>query len=405
MTYNASFQLGTADVLTLLYSYPNNADLHAPNGGEALADTIAHWFGLTLKRDGLAGKITAAVRITATGVYMLDLAGDDGLTSSIDTIGSRLRQFLEQGRIAQGTVIPTIVAAGKWDPKPDAAPYRPWRFFLPHGMAMANHVSLQFFHYPPIRLLEQTRDYLDDPVPARLAELLEANGVTTEAEAWRYETVVDATPVAAADDQGTKAGGDKNWGLIPIQYFPDYQRAMVALLLNAAPNHPGYTIPIVVYGKHPCAIFSNLFHEPVGANTVATVEIIPGMKTAVLGSNHPYMFYGTAQNPVGSGKFTSGPTRGRCVKIMTTDLIVARWQVIMAGDPSQDPQTVLNACTAYWNDSVQAGKICALVRRQGSLSYPDGESLKYCFTVSLEQAAACCSAHGNDAFAPCEPVR
>lgn len=100
MTYNASFQLGTADVLTLLYSYPNNADLLGPNGGEALADTIAHWFGLTLKRDGLAGKITAAVRITAAGVYVLDLRGDDGLTSSIDTIGSRLRQFLEQGRIS-----------------------------------------------------------------------------------------------------------------------------------------------------------------------------------------------------------------------------------------------------------------------------------------------------------------
>ena len=313
MTYNASFELGTADLLTPLYSYPNDPDPNGPSSRETLADTIKHWFGLTLQRDGLAGRVTAAVRITAAGVYMLDLGGDDGLRSSIDTIGSRLRQFLEQGRVAHDRVIPRIVADGKWDPSPtsstaspDPVPYRPWRFFLPHGMAMVNHVALQFFHYPPIRLLAQTRDYLDDPVPARWGELLEANGVTNEAAAWLYEAVVDATPIAAEDDQGSKAGGDKEWGLIPIQYFPDYQRAMVALLLNAAPNHPGYTIPIVVYGRHPCAIFSTLFLTHVGPKTVATIEIIPGLKTAVLGSNHPYMFYGTAQNPVGSGKFTSG---------------------------------------------------------------------------------------------------
>ena len=32
MTYNKSIELGTADVLTPLYSYPNNSQLNGPNG-------------------------------------------------------------------------------------------------------------------------------------------------------------------------------------------------------------------------------------------------------------------------------------------------------------------------------------------------------------------------------------
>ena len=85
-------------------------------------------------------------------------------------------------------------------------------------------------------------------------------------------------------------------------------------------------------------------------------------KTAVLGANHPYMFYGKAQSPVGSGGFSSEKASADAVAVLTTDLIAARWQVLMAADPSQDPQTVLNACAAYWNDPTRAAKICALAR-------------------------------------------
>src|SRR5205823_1550959 len=111
----------------------------------------------------------------------------------------------------------------KWDPQGAG-----WRFFLPLGMPLLNQRSLQFFHYPPIRLLETMQDYLNDPVPVRWEELLAANGVAAEAERPLYEAVVDATPIAAPDDQGTQTLPDGTTvHLIPIDYFHEYQKAQV----------------------------------------------------------------------------------------------------------------------------------------------------------------------------------
>jgi hypothetical protein len=395
-----SIPLGTEARVALLYSYPNT-----PDAGGSLADTVTHWFTQTLVRDGVAAAgATASVRVEA-GQYYLDLDGPPDAAASFPTYAERLPRFLQNGHDALTTVIPQLQSEGRWDPSPDPEPppYRPWRFFLPHGLAMVHQRSLQFFHYPPIRLLEGTRDYLMDPVPVRWAELLEANGVGSEQEAWLYETVMDATPIAAEDDQGSKPGGDPHWGLIPIQAFHAYQRAQVELLLNVSPARKGYTVPIVVYGAHPRDTFSALFGVKLGVNVAATAEILPGRKTPVLGSNHPYVFYATAQGfaTVGSGRVLSEQDCRAAAKVMTTDLVVARWQKLMADDPSQDPQTVLVDCTAYWTDPSRARTVCALTRHQASLHYPDPTSLAFRFDLSLADAAAACGQEGND---PCAGV-
>ena len=112
---------------------------------------------------------------------------------------------------------------------------------------MLNQRAVLFFHYPPIRLLDTNQDYLDDPVPVRCEELLTANGASN-ADLPLFNTVMDATPIGAEDDQGSKKAGDKHWGLIPIQDFPDYQRAQVELLLNLS-EHADYTVPIGFAGE------------------------------------------------------------------------------------------------------------------------------------------------------------
>ncbi len=43
--------LGTAERLTQLFAYPN-----IPGSSQTLGDTIAHWFGQTLERDGLTAQ-------------------------------------------------------------------------------------------------------------------------------------------------------------------------------------------------------------------------------------------------------------------------------------------------------------------------------------------------------------
>jgi hypothetical protein len=271
-------------------------------------------------------------------------------------------------------------------------------------MAMIRQKTLNFFHYPPIRLLNAMRDYLDDPVPVRLIELMEANGVASEEEAWLFSTVMDGAPIAAPDNQGTQYIPHKPpVHLIPIAHFHAYQRAQVRLLLNTSAKDDNYTVPVVVYGSPAKATFQDLYDVKVGSRKAVTAEIIPGKKTAVLGSGHPYRFYAQAQiddatgADVGSGRIVPDKCAAS-VKTMVEDLIVVRWQCRMADDPTQDPQTVLEDCTAYWQNPDRAAEVCRLVQHQGSLLYPSKESLKFTFRLTMDQAAEFCSQHGND---PC----
>ena len=342
MNTTTSINLGTAERLTALYSYPN-----FPGDTKSLAETIEHWFGMTLDRDGLTDQGTAAsVRITDDG-YFLDITGPSELTASLEGYATRLPDFLDNGETAFSTIVPQLQAENKWDQCPDKsnANYHPWRPFLPHGMAMLNQKALLFFHYPPIRLLDVNQDYLDDPVPVRCEELLAANGVTSTSpdnlasgDIMLFNTVMDATPIGAEDDQGSKSSAqcdadgcpatayDPIFGLIPIQYFHDYQRAMVSLLLNPSPAQPGYTVPIVVYGNHPLQTFNALYGTKMTNYAPTVVEIITGMKTPVLASSHPYVFYGKAQgfDSIGSGLMPEANVSSATSQ-MKADLAVAGW--------------------------------------------------------------------------------
>jgi hypothetical protein len=166
--------LGSEQRVSNLYSFPNS-----PTCPWTLAETVKHWFDMSLERDGLAAKgARATVAKTPKGCE-LTIIGPPGIESQLEAYAVRLPQFLENGSAALNTTIPKIKKAKRRDPSPDGPtpPYLPWRFFLPHGMAMLNQKALLFFHYPPIRLLETNQDYLDDPVPVRCYELLTANGV------------------------------------------------------------------------------------------------------------------------------------------------------------------------------------------------------------------------------------
>ncbi len=397
-----SINLGTADRLTVLYSYPNFT-----GDTKSLADTIVHWFGQTLVRDGCAGA-SASVRIDGTGNYFLDLTGPDNLAASFAGYAKRLPQFLANGWAAWTDVVPMLQKTGKWDPCPDkstsTAPYLPWRFFLPHGMPMLNQKALLFFHYPPIRLLETNQDYLDDPVPVRCEELLAANGVASlpdnlaSGDIMLFNTVMDATPIGAEDDQGSKnpqqcaadgcppAAYDKDYGLIPIQYFADYQKAQVSLLLNPSPKS-GYTAPIVIYGAHPLATFNKLYGTNLKVyQTTVVTGILPGLKTPVLASSHPYVFYGQAQgfDKIGSGNLVNVPAAtGQMIK----DLAVSRWLKAMSDDPSQPVADVWAAAQKFWNDPAQAAAVSSLVQHQGSLWYNNPPTLDFIFKVPLQPAA------------------
>jgi hypothetical protein len=380
---SVKISLGSESRVSALYSFPNS-----PKLGWTLSQTVQHWFDMTLDRDGLQRQgATASVSVDPSGVQLL-LDGPASIQSQLQLYSQRLPQFLNNGEQALTTVVPELHQSGKWDPSPDKPkpgqpPYHPWQFFLPHGMAMLNQKALLFFHYPPIRLLTTNQDYLDDPVPVRCTELLTANGVVA-GDLPLFNTVMDATPIGAEDDQGSKKGPgiDKTWGLIPIQSFHDYQKAQVKLLLNLSSKHPGYTVPIVVYGAHPLATFNTLYGLKLKNNQVTVAEILPGMKTPVMASTHPYVFYGTAQgfDSIGSGKLVN--SKGATAQ-MVKDLVVAGWQKSMSDDPTQDPHEALATCQTHWKATPQKATINALVQHQGSLKYSDPKTLSFMYLVPL----------------------
>ena len=246
-----------------------------------------------------------------------------------------------------------------------------------------------------MNLLNPSQDYLDDAVPTRWAELMQANGVESMDDIVLYERLIDCAPIAAGDDQGTYISPV----LTPTDYFRDYQLAQFALMLVPSAGNAAYTIPLIVCGGPPRAVFGALFNVTLGVNQTVTVEIVPGMQTPVLGANHPYYFYAKAQgfSTVGDGVMLAA-TCSAAQGIMVQDLIAARWQITMAANPSQDSQAALTACTQYWTAPAQAATICALVQHEGTLFYPTGNPAVYTFNTSLAQGASFCQANANN---PC----
>ncbi len=378
--------LGNAIELALLFSYPN-----VPGSSESLGDTILHWVNQSLQRDGLA-KLGAAARIeTSFADYTLVLTGRAWVADALRLYAQRIPQFLANGLMAAAAIAvieeknPSI-----WDPQKNG-----WRLMLPMGLPLVNQRSAQLFHYPPMNLLDPSRDYLNDAVPTRWAELLQANGMASMDDVVLMERLIDCAPIAAGDDQGTYISAV----LEPTDYFKPYQLAQLGMMLLPWATNSAYTIPLVVCGGPPRAVFGALFTVTLGVNQAMFVEVVPGLKTPVLGANHPYYFYAQAQGFSTVGDGTMIPANCASAQaIMVQDLIAARWQLTMANDPSQDPSAVLAACTAYWSNAAQAPVVCEMVQHEGTLFYPTGTPAVFTFKTSLAQGASFCQAHANN---PC----
>lgn len=403
MSYSHSLDLGPVNLVTELFSYPND-----PNSPDTLFQVVEHWIGLSLLRDGMAPAASCSVQLGAMGEVSLTVQGPSTMQPQIDLFLSRLHQFHAIGYDALNNVVPGLKSAGKWDPCPNPTPpvYHPWTFFLPHGMALVNQKAVLFFHYPPIRLLRFNQDYLDDPVPVRCEEMLAANGVTgftigkpPTGDIMLYNTVMDATPIGAEDNQGSKVPADPGpagtpcpasaydpvYGLIPIQSFPAYQRAMTSLLLNDSPTKPGYTTPVIVYGAHPLQEFNTIYGTSVkNYAPIISNRIVPGKQTPVLASSHPYVFYGKAQgfDHIGSGIMPSGNVAAATAQ-MQKDLAVSGWVKAMYDDPAQNPVAAWNNLLTYWQATARQATVMALVNHQGSLFYKDPDTLAFTFKVPL----------------------
>lgn len=346
-----------------------------------VAVEIRYWFDQTLENDGYPNLQSALV--FAGELAILKITSKDGSAVPPETAKYMevMPNFLKIGNDALTQVVPKIKADGKWNPHPN--PGDPdWEFFLPHGLPMINFITVQFFHYPPYRLLK-LRSYLDDPVPVRWGELLHAAGAVTEV-VNKYQRFLDACPIAADDSQGA---------YMPVSYFKDYQEDMLKLFLEARPTTNNTTVPVLVFGIPAMAQFEHIFFANLDILVPQVAHIIPGLNTPCLGATHPYHFYAQAQIDVGENKTIGDGSMGRGCELaqvlMQQDLIAAYWQVQMGNNPSAGVgDTLFNATTwALGNNMKQT--VCALTRHQGSLQYPPDyrETFKFSFNVDYPEPA------------------
>ena len=386
--------IGTVNEAKIVYSYPNTDALQW-----TLAETIEHWFNQTLQRDFLDTVIACKAQVdeaeedkdSKVSLLLKPLASE--AAGAITEYARILPAFYKAGLKAYER-IPELKEKKKWDPRGKG-----WRFFMPLGLSMVNNKALHFFHYPPEKMLKNLQDYLNDPVPHRLENLMMACDVPTRRHAQRYECIVDGTPIAAPDDEGQA-------GTIPIEYFEDYQKAMVHALLRPHPDFPeDFTVPVVVFGRHPREIFAKLFldKDDLGVNDVVLAKIVDGLLTPVIGSNHPYNFFfrsqvGNTDDPyryIGDGRMNMGECK-HAKKLMFDDLVTTGWTVAISKDPSQDIDKVLENEKAKWSGSQSANTLCALTRSQATLFYTNKEQTLFTFVVGEDAARWECARDSDE---------
>jgi hypothetical protein len=154
-------ELGAEQDVRELFSHPptvNEITSTPQLLNQTVEETIAIYVGSSLKRDGFGGEVKV---LPDGGKYYLRISGPDS-----KSYATALPKFLDAGRTAHQI---SEAVKSRWQTY--------WRFFLPLGLALTNHRTVQLMHFPPLYVLEQAQDYLNAKTTDHWAELLVANEV------------------------------------------------------------------------------------------------------------------------------------------------------------------------------------------------------------------------------------
>lgn len=428
------------DDLATLYSFEGSL-----TDSQALDQTVQHYLSQTLRRENIDTYVAVRSDLGQIALFRdgISAAQASALEQFADDFIPRYLQMLTNAQAAL-QVLPIIKARGPrtqqdvkpWDPdqvnRPN--PALAWRPFFGHGLTLSRQKCVQLFHYPPLRLLQEYRDYLNDPVPAKVELLLLANLDWNKALEWsqwtpearqttapyflaQHERVIDGCPIAAPDDQGSKPvtdaqghpicdeNGKQFVGLMPIEDFLEYQRAELMLHLIPHAVQTAYSIPLNIFGEPARKQFEKLTGRSIPADVVSQtpvtghVQIKSGQpQTPFIAWWHPYEFYwrahGRSSETIGKGQLVmTQKTRHDIEGLLVDDLALAGWSLAMAEDPSQDPQATLQAQQAKWNRADTQPQVQALVRHLASFEETGPNKLGYAFCESLPVAWGYVQAH------------
>lgn len=135
--------LGTRERVAVLFSHPANCHsvCFLP---QTLEEVVEKYLRSSLDRDGFTE--TKLKVVQEDGSVVVHLEGD-----GTSVYADRLPKFLAAGDKGHDGAT-QLLKQKRWR-------YN-WRFFLPLGLPIANHRSIQLLHFPPDYVLEEVQDYL-----------------------------------------------------------------------------------------------------------------------------------------------------------------------------------------------------------------------------------------------------
>lgn len=323
----AAIDVGPVTDVRRLFSHPPNAH-EIPFIVQSLAKTIRRYIGSSLERDGLD---PSALHVgIQRGRVRLELDTADSAAYLEAIVG-----LLDAGRLGL-KASEALHARKEWR-------YN-WRFFLPLGLPLRQHRSVELLHFPPDYVLEEVQDYLAAYTTRRWARLLELNGVPRR-ETVLYQSIVDIAPISAPADEGQRLE----------RIHGSYDAYVFALLRQWLPGPHGPR-PLVAFGVPARRWIRSALGVEVKVLAAQDVEVEAGLRVPVLGANHPSFIYNLtlADDPA-----TPEDERlAKAMEITRQDLVAAGWQVRMAAAPGTDSAKAVADAAEEWAAPERQRTIC-----------------------------------------------
>jgi hypothetical protein len=316
-----TIDLGYSKDLATLYSFPNCGEVCQVD--RTLPQTIEHYLDHSLKRDGFVATTVTVSESSGRISVVLNGAGAADYAKV-------LPQYLKAGTDGLKGARELLDARGD-DGRRLWRYY--WRFFLPHGVAMVRHRTVQLLHFPPDSVLMDTQDYLAAQTTRRWAELLQKNGAAKD-DIGRFQNIIDLAPIAAPHKDGSLLDG-------VYRHFDIYIKGLLDLWLPL-PAQAG-SRPLVVFGSPARgwvkAVYNVDLSKPLDLRTVILAS---GMKVPALAANHPSRIWFANNEP-------ENKQLAVAMEIMEQDLVAACWQVKMGMDATAAPEPTLATCKQNWS--------------------------------------------------------
>lgn len=385
-----TIDLGPKKDVAQLYSFPNNCGAVVCYLNQTFEQIIEKYLRASLERDGYDA--------TTVKVTIADAVNDPDQRVSVQLNGAGanayaalLPKYLEAGkRGIEGAgkikrfipdpddLVPDICRLlRELDRKvPEGWRYS-WRFFMPHGVAMANHYTVQLLHFPPSNVLMETQDYLAASTTKRWAQLLIENGAKLD-EVDRFQNIIDIAPIAAPHEDGCKLEST-------YSHFNDYNIALLELWLPQA--GPAASKPMVAFGSKVRKWLKKTFNlkQKLIVPTLTTVALPSGLQAPTLIANHPSKIWAVKDNAK-EKCLDDCNTQGKQIfkkvmRIMANDLIAACWQVDMVKNQEAKPKDALASCEKRWTN--RDTRMCELSYMQ-VWNKPEEKAKKLCSGVKWD---------------------